>query len=139
MSVAFNGDNECNDTDQIVSGLVFALFLSSPIIINGVKWYRSNNRCANKYKVFRDTLNSVSISALLMLSVDLRPFSCLMENTVGFQITIIAVGIVCFVLHVTLSKMHKDEDNQGEDNGSKSNAHSYRTVPQDSACKGLDA
>ena len=42
-----------------------------------------------------------------IVSVDLWPFSCHIDNTVALQITIIAIGITLFILHVSISKLLK--------------------------------
>ena len=57
-----------------------------------------------------------------MLSVDLRPFSCFMDNTVPLQITIIAIGITMFILHVSISKLIKGS------NGSKTSVTKYHNI-----------
>ena len=67
-------------------------------------------------------LIKVLIISILMLSVDLRPFGCLMENTVGLQIAVIAVDIACFIIHVTLTKLKKENDEQKEQDANSNHA-----------------
>jgi len=118
-TIGFTGDEECGGLHIILGTFVFIIFLALPGIVEGYKYCLSKDENKSCTNVTAKIIGKMLILAILMLSVELEPFSCLIEEgqKVAFQIGVIVIGIVAFILHGALCNGAETEEELAEEIG----------------------
>ena len=124
IATAFTGNKACNLTAKIVSIFVFCVFLLIAPIHRCLDYYRKKEYNVNRiWILLLDMILRVIILFILMLTVDLRPFSCFIDDAIAFRIGALAIAVTIFMLHPFILMIQKRNEQNSDTNNDINHAH----------------